>query len=109
MKAIVYGFLALVFALVLLATPIRAMAHDHDGWRHDHGNHWGWYKHHGGYGYGWHPGHLHHHDYDWWYAHHPYGSYAYGYGGYPGNMVCDYDGDDCRPVPLMTVPWGYPW
>jgi hypothetical protein len=24
-------------------------------------------------------------------------------------MVCDYDGDDCRPVPLMTVPWGYPW
>ena len=98
MKALVYGFLALVVTLVVLAMPMKALARDHDGWHHDHGNHFGWYKHHGGYGdgYGWHPGHWRHHDHDW-YEHR-------GYGGYPGNTVCDYDGDDCR-----TVPWSYPW
>jgi hypothetical protein len=106
MKAMIYGLLALVVALVVLAMPMKAMARDHDGWHHDHGNHWGWYKHHGGYGYRGYG--YHHHDHDW-YEHHGYGGYAYGYGGYPENMVCDYDGDDCRPVPLMTVPWGYPW
>jgi hypothetical protein len=109
MRARVYGLLAAVVALAVLAMPMKALAHDHQGWHHDHGNHRGWYKHqggYGGYGYGEHPGHWHHHDHDW-YEHRGYGGYGYGYGygGYPGNMVCDYDGDDCRPVPFMSAPW----
>jgi hypothetical protein len=139
MKATVYGLLAALVALMVLAMPMKALAHEHHGWHHDNGNHWGWYKHRGGdggYGYGGNPGYWHHHDHEW-YEHHGYGGYGYGYNGYPGsygyggypgnnaygaypgnnaygaypdNTVCDEDGDDCQPVPPMSLPWpsGYP-
>lgn len=109
MKA-AYAFLAAMAALVVLALPVSALAHDHDGWHHDHGRHNGWYKHQGWDG-GGNPGYWHHREHEWreheWREHHPYGGYGYGYGGgYPGNMVCDDDGDDCRPAPPIAVP-GY--
>ncbi|SRR5579875_667103 len=106
MKA-VHGVLAAAVAMLVLAMPIVAFAHD--GWHHDHGNHWGWYKHHGGYGYGGYdgyggggyPGYWDHHRHEWW-EHHR----GYGYGGYPGGMMCDEDGDDCRPAAPLSVPYG---
>jgi hypothetical protein len=125
MKATIYGFLAVVVALLMLALPMKALARDHGGWHHDHGNHNGWYKHHGSWGgHGYYRGYWHHHDHDW-YEHHGYGGYGYGYGGYPGyggygyggypgyggyggypgNLICDEDGDDCRTAPLFSVPW----
>ena len=104
MKAMLYIFWAAVIALIVVATPMKVLAHDHGDWHHDHGHHWGSYRHGHGYGYndGWYPHHWHHH-YHGWYGPYPYGGYAYGY-SYPGHVVCDYDGDDCR-----AVPWGYPW
>lgn len=108
MKAKACGFLAVV-ALIMLAIPMKALAHDHDdnhGWHHDHGHHYGWYRHHGGYsdggygyGYGGYPGYGRHDDDDDEHG-------GYGYGGYPGNMECDDDGDGCRAVPPVAVPWG---
>ncbi len=107
MKA-VHGLLAVVVALVVMAMPMQALAHD--GWGHDHGHHWGWYKHHGGYGdqygggYGGYPGDWKHHEHEW-YEHHGYA--GAGYSGYPGNLACDEDGDDCRPLPVppISVPY----
>jgi hypothetical protein len=43
MKSMIYGFLAAVATLMVMATPIKAMAHDWD-WHHHHD--WKWYKHH---------------------------------------------------------------
>lgn len=104
------GLLAVVIALVVLAMPMEALAHDHDGWHHDHGNHRGWYKHHrdydgGGYGYGGYPGNWHHHDDDDdWYEHHGYG--GYGYGGYPGYGYGGYPGYGYGyPAPPISVPF----
>ncbi len=84
---------AAVLALAVAATPIKALAHDHHGWHHDHGRHLGWYKHHHGWGYDGYPGQWHHHHHDWddddaygdqGYGGY-YGGYGYGngYGGYP--------------------------
>ncbi len=93
MKA-VPGFLAAAVALLVLAMPIRALAHDR--WYHDHGHHWGWYKHHGRYGYGGYgypeysgytyPGYWGHHEHEWWELHR-YGGAGSGYGGYGGYSV----------------------
>jgi hypothetical protein len=52
MKAIVCGLFTAVVALVVMATPMKALAHDWE-WHHHH--HWGWYKHHGAYEYGGYP------------------------------------------------------
>lgn len=101
MKA-VQGLFAAMVALLVVAIPIQALAHDHDGW--NHGHHWGWYKHHGyegqyggDYGY---PGDWRHRDHEW-YEHHGYA--GAGYGGYPGNLACDEDGDDCGPLPVPPI------
>ncbi|GEM_PF-6549248 len=104
MKTRIHGLLAAVaFASAILVMPLKARAHDFGGWHHDHGNHWGWYKHHGygcgvgyanpGYGYGGYPGWHHHHDWDdddqgyggFGYGGPGYGypNAYYGYGGYP--------------------------
>src|SRR5262245_6331267 len=96
--------LAVVVGLITLAMPITALAHDHDGkhWgRHDNGHHNGWYKH-----------HRSERDHEWRYPHdYRYEGYYGPYrGGNPG-VVCDWDGDDCRPVPPIAVPWysSYPY
>ncbi|MGO9055856.1 MAG: hypothetical protein ACLQU2_00485 [Candidatus Binataceae bacterium] len=96
MKAAAYGLLTLVVALIMLAMPMKALAHDH-GW-HRHGHHYGWYKHHGWYDR--YPGYWRYGDDDW------RGGYAYRGYPYPGNMVCDHDGDRCWPAPSVS-PWGY--
>jgi len=114
MKATVYGLLAAVIALVLLAMPMKALAHEHHGWGHDNGNHWGWYKHQGGGGYGAGPGFWHHHDHDWdhhdhdWYEHHGYGGYGYGYNSYPGNYgYGGYPGSYSYPAAYSSPGYGY--
>ena len=98
MKAKAYGILAAMVGLILLAMPVRALAHDHGGYNwghHDNGHHYGWYKHHGG-DRGWYEGrgwHRHHDDDgDGWYGR--YGDRRWdgypnqGYGGvYPGSVV----------------------
>jgi hypothetical protein len=97
MKATVYAALAAVVALVLAATPVKALAHD--GWHHDHGRHLGWYKHGGGYDSGGYPGYWRHHHHDddddgGWHEHHGWGGdggygdggAGYGYSGYPGGV-----------------------
>jgi len=125
MKAKASGLLAVIAGLIMLAMPINALARD-GGWRghHDRGNHYGWFKHHDRDG-GWYGGDRwrhHHHDYDnnwygpygygrwdgYWYRHHRYPAV---YRGYPGGLVCDYDGDDCRPAAPFAVPFSsvYPY
>jgi hypothetical protein len=95
--------LGVVVGLIMLALPMTALAHDHDGrhWgHHDNGPHYGWYKHHG-----WEREHC------WPRYHSYYGGYDWRYREGNPAVVCNYNGYDCRPVPPIAVPWysSYPY
>ncbi len=94
--------IAVLAALLVIVVPFAAHAghgHDDDGdqnqsenqgsWHHDNGWHKGWYKHHG-----------HHHDDDD--APPPSNT------NFPGQRVCDKDGDECHtvaPEPMVHPNW----
>jgi hypothetical protein len=101
MKMKGFGLLGMVVGLMMLALPVQALAHGHDGdgrGHHDRGHHYGWYKHHG-------------HDGDWngrrggWDRHHDRDDYDRGdYYGSNGGRWNTYGRGYQGPVPPIPVP-----